>query len=120
MCPLEWGQEFPSSTDACIANRLEEFPPYLKNVHMQVLVELFGIPRARAGVDQTSAIGSTLGDVFLNLAERFPQLGEACLDGCRLKAGFIANLRGERFVTDPAIELAEGDAILLMSLDAGG
>jgi molybdopterin converting factor small subunit len=87
---------------------------------MQVSVELFGIPRARAGVAQTAAFGATLGDVFLNLAERFPQLGEVCMDGCRLKDGFIANLGGERFVTDPAILLTEGDAILLMSLDAGG
>ena len=87
---------------------------------MQVSVELFGIPRARAGVAQTVAYGSTLGDVFLNLATRFPKLGEACIDGRRLKAGFIANLRGEQFVTDPATNLMDGDAILLMSLDAGG
>jgi len=87
---------------------------------MQVTVELFGIPRARAGVAQTVAYGSTLGDIILNLAVRFPELGEACMDGRSLKAGFIANLRGEQFVTDPATDLRDGDAILLMSLDAGG
>ena len=87
---------------------------------MQVTVELFGIPRARAGVARTVAYGSTLGDVFLSLAVRFPKLGETCMEGRRLKAGFIANLRGEQFVTDPATDLMDGDAILLMSLDAGG
>ncbi len=87
---------------------------------MWVSVELYGIPRARAGVAQTVAHGSTLGDVFLNLAARFPKLGEACMDGRHLKTGFIANLRGEQFVSDPATNLMDGDSILLMSLDAGG
>lgn len=87
---------------------------------MQVTVELFGIPRARAGISQTVAVGSNLGDVFMDLANRFPTLGEACMEGRRLKAGYTANLRGERFVTDPATVLREGDAILLLSLDAGG
>ena len=87
---------------------------------MQVTVELFGIPRVRAGVAQTVVNASTLGDVFLNLASRFPMLGESCFDGCTLKAGFIANLRGEQFVTDPTTKLKDGDAILLLSLDAGG
>lgn len=87
---------------------------------MQVTVELFGIPRARAGVSQTVANGSTLGDVFLDLAKRFPALGEACIQGSSLRSGFTANLRGEQFVTDPAIHLNEGDSILILSLDAGG
>lgn len=87
---------------------------------MQVKVELFGIPRARAGVSQTVAVGSTLGDVFLDLARRFPTLGEACIEGRTLKAGYMANLRGERFVRDPATELNDDDAVLLLSLDAGG
>jgi molybdopterin converting factor small subunit len=87
---------------------------------MRVTVELFGIPRLRAGVSQTVADGSTLGDVFWDLSQRFPALGEACISGRRLKAGFTANLRGEKFVTDPSISLREGDSILLLSMDAGG
>ena len=87
---------------------------------MQVTVELFGIPRARAGVSCTVANGSTLGDVFLDLSRRFPALGDACIQGRSLKAGYTANLRGEQFVTDPAIQLKEGDSILLLSMDAGG
>jgi molybdopterin converting factor small subunit len=87
---------------------------------MRVTVELFGIPRLRAGVAQTDANGSTLGDVFWDLAQRFPELGEACVSDRRLKAGFTANLRGEQFVTDPNTYLKEGDSVLLMSMDAGG
>jgi molybdopterin converting factor small subunit len=87
---------------------------------MQVAVELFGIPRARAGLAQTSAVGSNLGDVLADLASRFPKLAETCIDGRRLRAGYIANLRAERFVTSPDTPLNDGDTLLLLSLDAGG
>ncbi|MDA1231056.1 MAG: MoaD/ThiS family protein [Planctomycetota bacterium] len=87
---------------------------------MQVIVELFGIPRARAGVSQTVAEGATLGEVFVDLAQRFPALGEACIEGRTLKPGYTANLRGELFVTDPSTKLTDGDIVLLLSLDAGG
>ncbi len=87
---------------------------------MRVTVEFFGIPRARAGVSQTLANGSTLGEVFLDLAKRFPALGEECIQEGSLKAGYTANLRGEKFVTEPTTRLNEGDLILLLSIDAGG
>jgi molybdopterin converting factor small subunit len=91
-----------------------------KHASMKVTVELFGIPRLRAGVAQTEATGATLGDVFCDLAQRFPELGETCMMGRSLRAGFTANLRGEQFLTDPATTLREGDTILLLSMDAGG
>jgi len=87
---------------------------------MQVTVELFGIPRARAGVSAMVAHGADLGDVFEDLAVRLPSLGAMCISGRNLKPGYTANLRGEQFVTDPATEIREGDVILLLSLDAGG
>ena len=87
---------------------------------MQVAVELFGIPRARAGTAQTSAVGSNLGDVLADLARRFPPLAETCIDGRSLRAGYVVNLSAQRFVTSPETPLAEGDTVLLLSLDAGG
>jgi molybdopterin converting factor small subunit len=87
---------------------------------MQVAVELFGIPRARAGTSKTSAVGSTLGEVLADLASRFPPLAETCIDGRSLRAGYIVNLSAQRFVTLPDTPLAEGDTVLLLSLDAGG
>lgn len=92
----------------------------MKTARMQVTVELFGIPRRRAGVSQIIAKGATLGAVFQDLAQRFPALGADCIEGRKLKAGFIANLCGEKFVTDPETDLQDGDSVLLMSLDAGG
>jgi len=87
---------------------------------MPITVELFGIPRARAGVDEVTVSGNCLGEVLVDLARRYPGLAESCLDGQNLRPGYTANLRGERFVTDPGTPLADGDTLLLMALDAGG
>jgi molybdopterin converting factor small subunit len=87
---------------------------------MHVIVELFGIPRARAGLASTTAVGDCLGDVLNDLAERFPTLAETCIAGRGLRPGYTANLGGERFVTAPDTPLHEGDTVLLLSLDAGG
>lgn len=87
---------------------------------MQITVEFFGIPRARAGVAQTTAEGSSLGEVLSSLAQKFPALAEHCLDGQNLRPGYTANLGGDRFITDPQTPFAEGDTLLLLNLDAGG
>lgn len=85
-----------------------------------VFVELFGIPRARAGAAHTSAVGENLGDVLADLARKFPPLAETCIDGRSLRPGFIVNVSAERFVTSPETKLHDGDTVLLLSLDAGG
>ena len=87
---------------------------------MQVAVELFGIPRARAGTAITTASGECLGDVLADLARRFPDLAETCIKGRSLRPTFTANLGGQRFVTAPDTPLAEGETVMLLSLDAGG
>ena len=87
---------------------------------MLIEVEFFGIPRARAGVEKTTACGECLGDVLADLAARFPDLAGACIDGQHLRPGYTANLGGERFVTDPEITFSEGDTLLVLNLDAGG
>jgi len=87
---------------------------------MQIAVELFGIPRARAGVAQTVASGENLGDLLGDLAAKFPRLAESCIDGRSLRPGYIVNLSAQRFVTCPETPLSEGDTVLFLSLDAGG
>ncbi len=87
---------------------------------MQVTVEFFGIPRARAGTARAFAVGGNLGDAISDLAKRFPDLAETCFDGRMLRSGYIANLGAERFVTSPDTPLTDGDTVLLLSLDAGG
>lgn len=86
----------------------------------EVIVEFFGIPRARVQLTTTRARGDCLSEVLADLARRYPPLADACIAGDRLRPGIIANLGGERFVTDPATQLSAGQRLLIMSADAGG
>ena len=82
-------------------------------------VELLGVPRERAGIAELDLQASTLGELLVALAVRFPSLGELITTD-RLPASVVANLNGDRFVSDPATRLSEGDSVLILSADAGG
>ncbi len=91
---------------------------------MVIHVELFGIPRQRAGVAvvQVELPGeqTDLGSIFRELGRRYPEWAAACLDGGRLRAEYVVNIGGERFVSDPGVVLRSGESLLMMSADAGG
>jgi molybdopterin converting factor small subunit len=93
---------------------------------MRITVEFFGIPRQRAGqalMDVSlpqSADFARLADVLESLAKELPDFARDCLAENRLKPGYIANINGERFITDPATPIADGDALLILSADVGG
>ena len=82
-------------------------------------VELYGVPRERAGVAQLELQADTLGQLLNALAGRFPALA-ACIADNRLQPSFAANLNGDRFVSDPGTPLAASDSVLILSADAGG
>jgi molybdopterin converting factor small subunit len=94
--------------------------PLPEATRMDVTVEFFGIPRQRAGVAETTSRSGRLGDVLADLERRFPGLTEDCLADGRLRPACVANLNGEAFVSDPATILSPGDALLILSADAGG
>ena len=54
------------------------------------------------------------------LAAAFPRFAQACIDGEQLRAGYVANLNGERFISAPNTTLGPDDALLILSADAGG
>lgn len=90
---------------------------------MSIRVEFYGIPRSRAGVSsiELAAVDNMrLGEVLAAIATRLPELAAECFDGPRLRAGYVANLGGERFVADPETQLLPGDSLLILSADAGG
>jgi molybdopterin converting factor small subunit len=82
-------------------------------------VELLGIPRERAGVAELELQADTLGQLLAALAVRFPSLGEL-ITADRLPPSVLANLNGDKFVSDPRTELGEDDCVLILSADAGG
>ena len=82
-------------------------------------VELLGLPRERAGVSSVELQAETLGELMSSLAARFPTFRELIAqDGFR--PSIVANLNGDRFVTDPLTPLNDHDHILILSADAGG
>ncbi len=85
-----------------------------------VVVEFYGVPRQRAGVERAEIGATSLGGAIAMLAERFPELAAACFEGNRLHAAYTVNLNGKHFVRDPSTPLADGDVLLMLSTDAGG
>jgi molybdopterin converting factor small subunit len=85
-----------------------------------VRVEFFGIARERAGVAAIDVDACTLGDALRAAAAQLPGFGQACLENCRLQPGYLANVNGLAFTADPKMPLQDGDAVLILSADAGG
>ncbi len=87
---------------------------------MTVHIEFFGIPRTRAGIAQLDVEAGSLGDALEAIGVQLPGWAEACLSGNQLQRGLIANLNGQRFVSDPLTALKPGDSVLILSADVGG
>jgi molybdopterin converting factor small subunit len=85
-----------------------------------IIVELFGVARQCAGMAKTEAEGARLGEVLIDLARRYPRLGEECFEKGQLRRGYMANLNGARFISDPETVLSPGDSLLILATDAGG
>lgn len=92
---------------------------------MRITVEFFGIPRQRAGcalleLPLPDCQNTTLGEVLETLAKEFPHFARDCVSGRRLKPGYIANINGEQFLTDPSTMIGNGETLLILSADVGG
>jgi molybdopterin converting factor small subunit len=82
-------------------------------------VELLGIPRERAGLSEIQIDAGTLGQALTHLVARFPTL-DALVTANGLHPSVVANLNGDRFVSDPTTPLATTDRLLILSADVGG
>ena len=89
---------------------------------MPIRVEFYGIARQRAGVPavELATSGATLNQVLLEVAAQLPVFGQACIASGTLAATLAANLDGERFISDPATPIRNGQSLLILSADAGG
>jgi molybdopterin converting factor small subunit len=87
---------------------------------MTVRVEFYGVPRYRAGVASVEVEADRLGEALAAVGRRLPDLQDVCIDEHKLRSGFLANLNGRTFVSDPATRLAPGDCVLILSSDVGG
>jgi molybdopterin converting factor small subunit len=84
-----------------------------------VTVELFGIPRQRAGTAELQVAAGTVADVLAALVRACPGLTDVVRDG-RPGPHCLLSRDGREFVSDPATVLRPGERVLLLSADAGG
>ena len=85
-----------------------------------VVVELFGVPRLRAGRPEVRVAPGTVADVLAAVERACPGLS-----GLRRPDGgpaghYLLSLDGREFLSDPRRVLAASDRVLLLSADAGG
>jgi molybdopterin converting factor small subunit len=83
-------------------------------------IELYGVPRLRAGTARLAVEGARLGEAIDALMHNCPALGESLRVGGVLNPAYRLSLNGERFVADDDTPLADGDVLLLLSADVGG
>ena len=91
---------------------------------MSVRVEFYGMVRQRAGTSHceldTADGPLCLSQILRQLEQQYPALVGDCLQDGRLRTGYIANLDGREFVRDPTTPVRPGQAVLILSADAGG
>jgi molybdopterin converting factor small subunit len=85
-----------------------------------VTIELYGVPRLRAGTALVLVEAVTLADALDQLARACPSLAGAVVANGRILPAYRLSLNGERFISDPETPLASGDVLLLLSADVGG
>jgi len=86
-----------------------------------VHVELFGVPRLRAGVRRLAVDAENLGEALRALSHACPALVGSVLTGeGALQPAYTLNINGQGFTTDPATPLRDGDTLILLAVDVGG
>jgi molybdopterin converting factor small subunit len=85
-----------------------------------VTVELFGVPRLRAGVAEVRTAAGTVAEVLAAVERACPGLRGLRTPEGRPAPHYLLSLDGRRFLADPAEALRDGDRLLLLSADAGG
>jgi molybdopterin-guanine dinucleotide biosynthesis protein A len=87
----------------------------------RIHVELFGVPRRRAGLGCVEVEGTTLREALLALARACPALvGSALTAEGTVGPAAIVSLNGIRFTTEPSTPLTDGDTLMLLDVECGG
>jgi molybdopterin converting factor small subunit len=85
-----------------------------------ITIELFGVPRLRAGIAVVQLDALDVGAALRELASICPKLDGSVLFDGRIHPAYKLSLNGNRFVTEPETLLSEGDVLLLLAADLGG
>jgi molybdopterin converting factor small subunit len=85
-----------------------------------VTIELFGVPRLRAGREAVAVEARSLGEALAALGRACPALHPSVVDGERLSPFYLVAVNGVQFTGDAAHPLEDGDVLILLAADAGG
>ena len=87
---------------------------------MNIVVEFFGVPRARAGCAELELPAGTVAETLVRVETVCPGLKGLRRPDGRLAAHYLLSLDGRAFLTDLNQQLSPGDRVLILSADAGG
>lgn len=97
---------------------------FLTSSAMVIRVEFYGIVRQRADTAtihvEEDGSSLTLGELLQQIVTQIPELAQDCIANDQLQAGYVANINGQEFVSDPRRRIESGQTVLIMSADAGG
>lgn len=85
-----------------------------------ITIELFGVPRMRAGCESITVEAASLGEAFHALGAACPALDPTVVQAGRLRSHYLVALNGLQLTADPATPLVAGDVIVVLSAEAGG
>lgn len=85
-----------------------------------VTVELYGLPRLRAGAERCAVSPGPLRDILAALAAALPGLvPDIIVDGQLSEHALIA-VDGRDLLVDPCADVADGAVLVMISAQAGG
>ena len=85
-----------------------------------VQVELFGVPRLRAGVAVVEIRADSAEELVEEISKRFPAMVDSVIFDGRLHPAYQLVRNDNEFIREMPTRLAMGDRILLLHVDAGG
>ncbi|MER3415532.1 MAG: hypothetical protein C4297_04875 [Gemmataceae bacterium] len=85
-----------------------------------IVVELLGTVRRRAGLARVPIRADTLGQALLQVQAQCPGLTDLCRPDGRPQPHVLVNINGLQWVGEPDHVLRPGDVVLVMHADAGG
>ena len=85
-----------------------------------IAIELYGVPRLRAGTALVRVEASDVGSALRGLTATCPNLAGSVILDDRVHPAYKLSLNGDQFLTDPRQELVDGDVLLLLAADVGG
>jgi molybdopterin converting factor small subunit len=85
-----------------------------------VTIELYGVPRMRAGREAVDVEAGSLGEALAALRAACPALAPSVVEGERLSPFYLVAVNGVHLTADAGHPLRDGDVVVLLSADAGG